>query len=108
MQLDCLPPLPSDAKVMPVAMVFTSSTTSKKEGEYGDVSEPEMVEPAPPLEKQVDSSAKCSVKTCSYRVCRTAYVLYSSHSHYILTVFWLFLLYTRSFVHVDIPETSAK
>ncbi len=27
-------------------------------------------------------------------------VLYSSHSHYILTVFWLFLLYTRSFVHL--------
>ncbi len=45
-------------------------------------------------------SCLCALKTCSYRVCRTAYVLYSSHSHYILTVFWLFLLYTRSFIHV--------
>ncbi len=45
-------------------------------------------------------SCLCALKTCSYHVCRTAYVLYSSHSHYILTVFWLFLLYTRSFVHV--------
>ncbi len=40
-------------------------------------------------------SCLCALKTCSYHVCRTAYVLYSSHSHYILTVFWLFLLYTR-------------
>ncbi len=51
-------------------------------------------------------SCLCPLKTCSYRVCRTAYVLYSSHSHYILTVFcWLFLLYTKSFVHVG--ETGA-
>ncbi len=57
MQLDRLPPLPSDTKVMPVTMVFTSSTTSKEEGEYSDVSEPEMVEPAPQLETEVDSSA---------------------------------------------------
>ncbi len=35
-------------------------------------------------------SCLCTLKTCSYCVCRTAYVLYSSHSHYILTVFWLF------------------
>ncbi len=42
-----------------------------------------------------------ALKTCIYRVCRTAYALYSSHSHYILNVFWLFLLYTRSFVHVS-------
>ncbi len=71
-------------------------------------------------------SCLCALKTCSYRVCRTAYVLYSCHSHYILTVFWLFLLYTRSFVHVgeigasyewtrrqcewrwNVPETAAK
>ncbi len=71
-------------------------------------------------------SCLCALKTCSYRVRRTAYVLYSSHSHYILTVFWLFLLYTRSFVHVgetgvsykwtrrqcewrwNVPETAAK
>ncbi len=45
-------------------------------------------------------SCLCVLRTCSYRVCRTAYVLYSSHSHCIRTVFWLFLLYTRSFVHV--------
>ncbi len=51
-------------------------------------------------------SCLCTLKTCSYRVCRTAYVLYSSHSHYILTVFWMFLLYTRSFAHVD--ETGAS
>ncbi len=50
-------------------------------------------------------SCLCTLKTCSYRVCRTAYVMYSSHSHYILTVFWLFLLYTRSFIHVG--ETGA-
>ncbi len=50
----------------------------------------------------------CALKTCSYRGCCTAYVLYSSHSHYILTVFWLFLLYTRSFVHVNGPEDSAN
>ncbi len=31
-----------------------------------------------------------ALKMCSYRVCHTAYVLYSSHSHCILTVFWLF------------------
>ncbi len=43
------------------------------------------------------------------------YVLYSSHSHCVLTVFWLFLLYTRSFVHVgdtgahaNEPEDSAN
>ncbi len=71
-------------------------------------------------------SCLCALKTCSYRACRTAYVLYSSHSHYILTVFWLFLLYTMSFVHVgetgasceltrrqcewrwNVPETAAK
>ncbi len=51
-------------------------------------------------------SCLCALKTCSYRVCCTAYVLYSSHSHYTLTVFWLFLLYTRSFVHVG--ETGAS
>ncbi len=34
-------------------------------------------------------SCLCALKTCSYRVCRTAYVLYSSHSHCVLTVFWL-------------------
>ncbi len=45
-------------------------------------------------------SCLCALKTCSYRICHTAYVLYSSHSHYIRTVFWLFLLYTRSFLHV--------
>ncbi len=71
-------------------------------------------------------SCLCALKTCSYHVCHTAYVLYSSHSHYILTVFWLFLLYTRSFVHVgeigascewtrrqciwrwNVPETAVK
>ncbi len=42
----------------------------------------------------------CVLRTCSYRVCLTAYVLYSSNSHCIRTIFWLFLLYTRSFVHV--------
>ncbi len=31
-------------------------------------------------------SCLCTLKTCSYRVCRTAYVLYSSHSHCVLTV----------------------
>ncbi len=51
-------------------------------------------------------SCLCALKTCSYRVCRTADVLYSSHSHYILIVFWLFLLYTRSFLHVG--ETGAS
>ncbi len=68
-------------------------------------------------------SCLCALKTCSYRVCCTAYVLYSSHSHYILTVFWLFL---HMFVHVgetgasfewtrrqckwrwNVPETAAK
>ncbi len=50
-------------------------------------------------------SCSCALKTCNYHVCRTAYILYSSYSHYILTVFWLFLLYTRSFVHVG--ETGA-
>ncbi len=45
-------------------------------------------------------SCLCVLRTCSYRVCLTAYVLHSSHSHCIRTVFWLFLLYTRSFVHV--------
>ncbi len=53
-------------------------------------------------------SCLCALKTCSYRVCRTAYILYSSHSHYILTVFWLFLLYTRSFVHVGTTGASCK
>ncbi len=32
MQLDHLPPLPSDAKVIPVTMVFTSSAASEEEG----------------------------------------------------------------------------
>ncbi len=36
-------------------------------------------------------SCLCALKTFCYSVCRTAYILYSSHSHYILTVFWLFL-----------------
>ncbi len=45
-------------------------------------------------------SCLCLLITCSYRVCLTEYVLYSSHSHCIRTVFWLFLLYTRSFIHV--------
>ncbi len=47
-------------------------------------------------------SCLCALKMCNYRVCRTAYVQYSSHSHYILTVFWLLLLYTRSFAHVRV------
>ncbi len=51
-------------------------------------------------------SCLCALKTCSYSVCRTAYMQYSSHSHCILTVFWLSLLYTRSFVHVG--ETAAS
>ncbi len=42
----------------------------------------------------------CVLRMCSYHVCLTVYVLYSSHSHFIRTVFWFFLLYTRSFVHV--------
>ncbi len=50
-------------------------------------------------------SCLCVLRTCSYLVRLTAYVLYSSHSHCIRTVFWLFLLYTRSFVHVG--ETGA-
>ncbi len=45
-------------------------------------------------------SCLCLLRMCSSRDCHTAYVLYSSHSHCIRTVFWLFLLYTRSFVHV--------
>ncbi len=45
-------------------------------------------------------SCLCVLRTCSYCVCLTAYLLYSSHSHCIRTVFWLFLLYTRSYVHV--------
>ncbi len=53
-------------------------------------------------------SCLCTLKTCSYRVCRTAYVLYSSHSHYILTVFSFFLMYTRSFVHVGETGASCK
>ncbi len=57
MQLDRLPLLPSDPKVMPVTMVFTSSAASKEEGEYSDVSEPEIVKLAPQLETQVDGSA---------------------------------------------------
>ncbi len=69
-------------------------------------------------------SCLCMLRTCSYRVCLTAYMLYSRHSHCIRTVFWLFLLYTRSFVHVggtgadtngpehyewrwNVPETAA-
>ncbi len=55
MQLDRLPPLPSDAKVMPVTMVFTNSAASKEEGEHSDVIEPDTVNPAPQLETQVDS-----------------------------------------------------
>ncbi len=46
--------------------------------------------------------------TCSYRFCCTAYVLYSSHSHCVLTVFWLFLLYTRSFVHIGETRASCE
>ncbi len=57
MQLYQLPPLPSDAKVMPVTKVFISSAASKEEGEYGDISEPEIVDPAPQVETQVDNSA---------------------------------------------------
>ncbi len=71
-------------------------------------------------------SCLCALKTCSYCFCCTAYLLYSSHSYYILTVFWLFLQYTRSFVHQgetgvscewtrrqcewrwNVPETAAK
>ncbi len=53
-------------------------------------------------------SCLCPLKTCSYHVCRTAYVLYSSHSHYILTLFWLFLQYTRSFLHEDETGTSCE
>ncbi len=34
-------------------------------------------------------SCLCTLKTCCYRLCRTAYVLYSNHSNY-----------TTSFVHV--------
>ncbi len=45
-------------------------------------------------------SCLCVLRICSYRVCLTAYMLYSSYSHCIRTVFWLFLLYTGSFVHV--------
>ncbi len=45
MQLDCLPPFPSETKVIPVTTVFTSSAASKEERENSDVSEPEMVEP---------------------------------------------------------------
>ncbi len=40
-------------------------------------------------------SCLCTLTTCSYRVCRTAYVPYSCHSHYIVTVFLLFLLNSR-------------
>ncbi len=29
-------------------------------------------------------SCLCALRTCSYRLCRTAYMLYSSHSHCIL------------------------
>ncbi len=29
-------------------------------------------------------SCLCALKTCSYRLCRTAYVLYSSHFHWVL------------------------
>ncbi len=31
-------------------------------------------------------SCLCALRTCSYRVCRTAYMLYSSHSHCVLVV----------------------
>ncbi len=53
-------------------------------------------------------SCLCVLRTCSYRVCLTAYVLYSSHSYCIRIVFWLFLLYTRSFVHVGGTGADTK
>ncbi len=40
-------------------------------------------------------SCLCASNTSCHLVCRTDYLLYPSHSHYILTVFWLFLLHSR-------------
>ncbi len=32
----------------------------------------------------------CTLKMCSFLLCRTPYLLYSVRSYYIVTVFWLF------------------
>ncbi len=42
-------------------------------------------------------SCLCALKTCSYRLCHTAYVLYSSHSNY-----------TTSFVHVTFQTNGVR
>ncbi len=51
----------------------------------------------PPSTKNLHSCL-CALRTCSYRVCRTTYVLYSGR----------FSLYTASFVHVDFRRTECE
>ncbi len=43
-------------------------------------------------------SCLCALRTCSYRVCRRTYVLYSSR----------FSLYTTSFMHVHFRQTECE
>ncbi len=43
-------------------------------------------------------SCLCALRTCSYRVCRTAYMLYSSHSHYILRHSYMHLIFHKKTV----------
>ncbi len=43
-------------------------------------------------------SCLCTLRTCSYRVCRTTYVLYSSE----------FSLYTTSFMNVHFRRTECE
>ncbi len=85
--------------------IHSNSVLIMRVGSAGECKSFEHVEKLYVASANKFHSCLCALKMCSYRVCRTTYVLYSNHSHYILTVFWLFLLYTRSFVHVG--ETGA-
>ncbi len=86
--------------VIPSIPIHMSSVLLIRVGSAGEYESFEHVQKLCVASMNQFHSCLYVLRTCSYRVCRTAYVLYSSHYHCIRTVFWLFLLYTRSFVHV--------
>ncbi len=80
--------------------IHSSSVLLTRVGSAGEYGSFEHVQKLCVASTNEFHSCLCVLRTCSYLVCLTAYMLYSSHSHCIRTVFWLFLVYTRSFVHV--------
>ncbi len=66
--------------------IHSNSILLMRIGSAGEYESFEHVQKFCVVTSNIFHSCLCALKTSSYRVCRTAYVLYSNHSHCILVV----------------------